>query len=579
MALLKNSILRAKLLVAAVAVAAASGAAMWLAPDAADGSEGVYWYSILPPLLAVTLAFLTARIIPSLAAAVIAGGFLAMVPDAPLSPMSWARGLAEGPLFMWRSAVEQTNVLILAYVFFVIAMIAILAVSGGLHGIALWLSRFAKGRRSAQVSTALLGLVFFIDDYANVMLVGSTMRPMTDRHRVSREKLAFLVDATSAPVAGLAVVSTWVGYQVSLLDTEALRLEIGVSGYTMLLDSIVFRFYCLLMLFFVFVCAMSGRDFGPMARAERRALDEGLLAADDAVAMTSASFSVKKPDSASRVLARTALVPLGLMLSILLGGIWLDGGGLQVAQERPGALLTLTGWRGILSASQNSIQLLALSSGCALIIAALCAAFWARCKPPVIARAALSGMKSSALPMVILLLAWSLKEACTTLHTGEFLVAAMGESLSPMWFPAATFFVAILTSFATGTSFGTMAILVPTAFPIAHHLDADGYGLVSIMTVAAILDGSIVGDHCSPISDTTIMSSIASSCDHLHHVRTQIPYSASVAAVALGCGYIPLGMGLPPWAGLLVAAPLIVGLLFLLSRKTLTLTLSQRERE
>jgi len=161
--------------------------------------------------------------------------------------------------------------------------------------------------------------------------------------------------------------------------------------------------------------------------------------------------------------------------------------------------------------------------------------------------------------MAILTLAWSLKRACDILGTGPFLVAAVGDSIDPAVFPAIVFVIAGLTSFSTGTSFGTMAILIPIAVPVAFALEGDVYGPITIITLASILDGSIFGDHCSPISDTTIMSSIASSADHLHHVRTQLPYSLGVGVLALVCGYIPAGFGVAPWIGFMVGVALIVG--------------------
>jgi Na+/H+ antiporter NhaC len=174
------------------------------------------------------------------------------------------------------------------------------------------------------------------------------------------------------------------------------------------------------------------------------------------------------------------------------------------------------------------------------------------------------------LPVTVLVLAWSLKQGCDDLQTGEFLAGALGDRLPPFVFPVLVFVVAGLTSFATGTSWGTMAILIPTAVPVAFHVDGGSYGLVTVLSIAAVLDGAIFGDHCSPISDTTIMSSAASSCDHLAHVRTQIPYSLVVAATALIVGYLPAATGIPHWLGILgvvaVEAFLFLGL-WLLNRR------------
>jgi Na+/H+ antiporter NhaC len=420
-----------------------------------------------------------------------------------------------------------------------------------------WLSPFARGPRSAQFVTYLLGVIIFIDDYANTMIVGSAMRPVTDRFRVSREKLSFLVDATSAPVAGVAILSTWVGYEVGLFGEAAQSLGIEKTGYAMLFDALAFRFYCIILLIFMAFNTISGKDFGPMRRAEDRARRTGQVAEPDAVPMTSATFASAEPSPQARVRISAGLLPIGTLFAILIGGVWLDGGGWAVLEADPAAPLKFSAWKEIISASENSIKILAYGSAVSLLIAALCARYIARLDSVTIRTAALAGARSSLLPVTILTLAWSLKAACDALQTGPFLVHAVGEAVPPQVFPAIVFLIASMTSFATGTSYGTMAILMPTAVPIAYALDDQHYGLITMITLGSILDGAIFGDHCSPVSDTTIMSSISSSCDHMHHVRTQLPYSMVVALLALLCGYLPAGLGAPSWSGILAATILM----------------------
>lgn len=558
-----DKILRPKNVATVAVVLAICGVAYFFRPEASE-DVAHRWYSILPPLLAVSLAVVTGRIFMSLILAVVIGGLLSAVPDDPGSLAAWASGIDRGFGFVGSSLSDSFNQQLLIFVMLVLMMIAVVVVAGGLHGIVRWLSRFAKGPRSAQLVTYLMGLVIFIDDYANTMIVGTAMRPVTDDFRVSREKLAFIVDSTSAPVAGLAIISTWVGYEVGLFDDAATSLGIDQNGYGMLFDALVFRYYCVLMLIFVAFNIFTGKDFGPMRRAESRTRRTGAVSEPDAVPMTSEAFSTSDPDESATILARTGLIPIASLFGILLGGIWLDGGGWARLTENVLSVFSFTTWREVISASENSIKILAYGAGGALLIAVVCARHFARIDAATIRKGALSGARSSLLPIGILTLAWSLKAACDALGTGPFLVAAVGDSISPALFPAIIFVIAALTSFATGTSYGTMAILMPTAVPIAFALEGDTYGLITMITLASILDGSIVGDHCSPISDTTIMSSISSSADHLHHVRTQLPYSLTVAALALFCGYIPAGLGSPPWVGFLVATALIGGGYFLL---------------
>ena len=517
------------------------------------------WYGIVPPLLAVTLALVTNRMFLSLAAAVVVGGVLSV----PGNSTHWPGAVAHamGGAFVFRSVTNADNLQILLYVVLIMAMISVVLVAGGLQGVATWLEKYARSARSTKLVTMATGLIIFIDDYANTMIVGSTLRPVTDRQRISREKLAFLVDATAAPVAGIAIISTWVGYEVGLLSLTGESLGVAQGGYEMFFDALGYRFYCIGMIGFVFFNALSGRDFGPMAAAERRAGKLGKVLGDDARPMTSRSLASALPDPKANVRACVALVPMAALLAVFVGGLWLDGGGAAKLASDPGALFRLGNWREVLGAA-DSIRLLTYASGFGLVTALALARTVARISLPAMTRAVLLGLKGSLLPVTVLVLAWSLKGACDELNTGRFLANALGDSLPPMVFPALVFVVAGVTSFATGTSWGTMAILIPTAVPVAFQLDGGVYGLVTVVSVAAILDGSIFGDHCSPISDTTIMSSAASACDHLAHVRTQIPYSLVVAGIALGVGYLPAAMGAPRWVGILGGAG-VTGLLFL----------------
>jgi Na+/H+ antiporter NhaC len=301
-----------------------------------------------------------------------------------------------------------------------------------------------------------------------------------------------------------------------------------------------------------------------MRRAEVRARHTGQFAEPDAVPMTSDTFATADPSPNARRHISSGLVPILGLFFILITGVWADGGGWAVVRESPGSLFSFTAWREIISASENSIKILAYGGGLSLILAALFARYVAKLGFDDVRHAALMGARGSLLPMAILSLAWSLKAACDALQTGPFLVAAVGDSVPATMFPAIVFVIAGITSFATGTSYGTMAILMPTAVPIAYALEGNTYGLITMITLGSILDGAIFGDHCSPVSDTTIMSSISSSCDHMHHVRTQMPYSVTVASLALVCGYLPAGLGMPSWLGIVIGvAVMATGFYFL----------------
>jgi Na+/H+ antiporter NhaC len=557
---------------ATVAVALAICVAAYLA-SRGHPPGGPPWYSVVPPLLAVSLALVTNRLFLSLIAAVLAGGLLSVLDEVSGVLGVLVYGVGRGAEFVVQTVYQtrpfelafdrfdQSNLLILLFVVLLMPMISVTLAAGGLQGVANWLVRLARSVRSTKLVAIAAGLAIFIDDYANTMIVGPTLRPVTDRQRISREKLAFLVDATAAPVAGIALVSTWIGYEVGLLGEVAQTLGVNKGGYEIFLDALGFRFYCFGMIAFMIFNAYSGQDFGPMAAAENRAKTTGKLLDDGATVMTSAAMTSARPHPRARISALVAVVPMLTLLAVFLGRLWLDAGGAYFLARDPWALFRPSMWREACS-RVDSIPLLAYSSGVALLVAVALALALARIPVAAAARAAVVGLRSSLLPVTVLILAWSLKGTCDEMGTGQFLAEVLEGSIPPLVFPALVFVVASLTSFATGTSFGTMAILIPTAIPVAFRLDGSTYGLVTMISVGAVLDGAIFGDHCSPISDTTIMSSAASSCDHLAHVRTQMPYSLVVAAFALCAGYLPAAAGLPKWAAHLTSASLSALLFF-----------------
>jgi Na+/H+ antiporter NhaC len=514
------------------------------------------WYSIVPPLLAIMLAFLTRRVIPSLGIAVIVGGLLTSVPAAPLKMIAWWGGIKTLGGYLGQAVGNATNLQILGFFPPIFIMVAVIGVTGGFQGIIRKVLRWVRSGKSAQAATALMGLVYFIDDYSNSMIVGAAMRPVTDRHGISREKLAFLVDATSAPIAGLAVISTWIAYEVSLFAETGAQLGIAKDGYAMFFDALGYRFYCFLMIAFVFLHIFSGRDFGPMRAAQQEAKDRHVPASD-------------KTEAVDHLLggkARNAVIPLaGLVLSHLTG-LWLDGGG-WAKLAAGGSLLQWQYWREVIGNAEHSTLVLDYAALIGMTLALLCGFCTRTLTRRHTAACLWEGTKRSLLPIVILTLAWSLKNSCISLQTDTFMTTLLAGKISAVWFPPLLFFVASVTSFATGTSWGTMAILIPTAIPLAYALDGDSYGLITMISLGAVLDGAIFGDHCSPISDTTIISSMASSCDHMQHVRTQLPYSLFVAAVALVCGYLPSAFGLNRLACLAVAVLAMALLLTLLRRK------------
>lgn len=519
------------------------------------------WYSIIPPVLAILLAFVTRNVLLSLGIAIITGGLLSQAQVYTSNPLAIFTALKTTATFVIDSVTSIENLWILSFVVLIFIMLKILIVSGGFNGLVKLTAKIVTGKKTAQLVTAFLGVCFFIDDYANAIIVGSAMRPITDRFRISREKLAFIVDATSAPVTGLAVISTWIATEVSLFETVATELGINKSGYSMFFDAIQFRFYCVMMLIFMFLHILMNIDFGPMKTAEKNA-DTGGNSDNQKNYISNTSSDAIGAQRMGKPIS--AIVPILGLLIFHITALWIGGGGLEKISSGLSPM-SLSYWRQTIS-DADSTKILAFSSTFGICLAAIFALFVEKIKGTTILKAALASLKNSYLPVSILILAWSLKKSCDLLGTGEFLVSILADNIPPLLFPALVFFVASITSFATGTSWGTMAILIPTAIPVAFALDGNSYGLTTMISLGAVLDGAIFGDHCSPISDTTILSSIASRCDHIQHVRTQLPYSLSVAALAFICGYIPAALGLE-WIWTIVIALAIMIALFVILRK------------
>ncbi len=519
------------------------------------------WLSILPPLLAIGLALLTRQVLVALFLGVWVGAWILY---------GWNPGLAflhVGDRYLVSALAERSHASILIFTCLLGGMIGILSRAGATEGLVQWLTRKVRTRRGGQRSAAIMGTVIFFDDYANTLLVGNAMRPLTDRLRISREKLAYLVDSTAAPVTTVAVISTWIGFEVGLIQEAMVRLDGGGSAYTFFLRSIPYSFYPLLTIWFVYLVSCLGRDYGPMLAAETRArvrgevLRPGAQPASDTQAFESATGD-QEP-------AHPLLAVIPVLLVILLTGLGLWWDGLRKLQEAGAVDRNL---RAVLNAA-NSFDVLMWSSMGGAVSAFLLMTGTRRLRLREAIEGWLAGARAMLIALVILLLAWSLSAVCTDLQTAPYLVEICRGGLTARLLPAMSFMLASSISFATGTSWGTMAILVPLVFPLGALLPgseglspsvAEG---IHLATVSAVLAGAVFGDHCSPISDTTILSSLASGSDHVDHVRTQLPYALTVAAAALLLGYLPTGYGLSPFLSLGAGALLLLGFLLWRGRR------------
>jgi len=504
------------------------------------------WLSVVPALLAIAAALALRRVVWSLLGGVVLGALLVESYD-PLSTIVRLVGLPDQGGYLLGAITGSGHPWILGFAVLLGGLVRVLNESGGAVGLARQVTRVATTRRRGQLTAWGLGVGFFFDDYANTLFVGSSMGPVTDRLRISREKLAFIVDATAAPVASLAPISTWIVVELGYIGDELARAGIEGDAYLVFLQSIPIRFYPLFMLLLGFMVAWTGFDYGPMARAEARSR----------AAEPPAAEPQEVVDTDGAVIS-LALLPLGLVLLLVTGGIYFTG---RAAALEEG--LSLTPMNILANASSSKAMVLASLGGGLAAIAA--AARRGRFTVMQGLKIWWEGGLKMAQVIAILVLAWSLGSVCHDLGTANFLVGLLGDGFEAGLLPTIVFLVSALVSFGTGTSWGTMGILFPLAVPLAHKL-APGNEDVLLGTISAILAGSVFGDHCSPISDTTIMSALATGCDQIAHVRTQLPYAVLAAVIAVLFGTLPMGLGLwDAWVSLLAGGVVLYAALRLLS--------------
>ncbi len=501
------------------------------------------YYSLLPPLLAIFLAIVSRRVVVPLIVGIICGAVI-IANDSDRATTTWT--------VFWSTTwgeiydLDHTQVLIFSLLFG--AMVGVLEVGTGIRILIRQLSGYIKNRRDAQSMIGLSGLLIFFDDYANTLLVGATMRSTADKFRVSRAKLAYLVDSTAAPVAGLALVSTWAVTELNLLEEGLSGSGIDKPGlaYQLFISSIPHRLYPLLAIGMVFIVARSGRDFGPMRVAEQ----ECIAASPRWTSQTDAANASLHGHWASAVLPIIACI--GSILAMM---VW--SGAKETGPDV--TFDSMRSWTEILG-NANAYQSLILGGTVGLSTAVLMyIAIPGRDEHGTHTHqrciiGSLRGAWQMMPAMVVLYLAWTLSKLTqeSMLDTGGYLASLINQNVATVWLPTIVFIVASATAVSTGTSWGTMAILVPVSVSTAVALSGATPDLSLITaTFSSVLAGAIFGDHCSPISDTTVLSSRATGCDHILHVKTQMPYALTCGLLSVFGISVTSLTGISPWLTLL----------------------------
>lgn len=522
-----------------------------LAGDSSLGpvnAETFGFWTLVPPLVAISLAFITKNVILSLFIGVFSGTFMLEAKGFDIYN-GFVHGFLRLTSEILSSLADPWNAGIVLQCLAIGGLIALVSRMGGAKAIAEALARRARTARSSQFVTWVLGLLIFFDDYANSLTVGPIMRPVTDKMRVSREKLAFIIDATAAPIAGIALISTWVAYEIGLIRDGYMSIGIETNAYGVFVETIPYRFYNIFILIFILATIFLLREFGPMHKAEQRARTTGKLLDDNAKPMIADEATGLEPEPDVRLSIWNAIIPIGTLIVAAFLGFYFNGyngimGGDDAAMIAllNNAPMSFTAIREAFGASDASVVLFQ-----AALIAGIVAMTMGISKRIFTVEKALGiwvqGVKSLNITAVILLLAWSLSGVIKELGTAAYLVNVLSESIPSFLLPSIIFILGSLISFATGTSYGTMGILMPLAIPLAFAIEPS-HGYV-VLNVGAVLTGAIFGDHCSPISDTTILSSMGSACDHIDHTKTQLAYAVSVALISVLFGYIPAGLGMP----------------------------------
>jgi len=514
------------------------------------------WVSILPAVLAIAIALTLRNVIPAL----LLGLWVGATALQSFTVQGAGRGLLDSfQVFVTKAIADFDRASIILFTMMIGGMVGIITRNGGMASIVRSIVSRARTAIGGQVAVWLMGLMIFFDDYSNTLVVGNTARSLTDHLNVSREKLAYIVDSTAAPVACIALITTWIGYQIGLVDQALASIDAlsDVQAFSVFIHSIPYSFYPILAITFVLMISASGLDFGPMYKAEVRARN-GRVKPETAEALPSIHGDELEPKDNIPLRALNAFIPIIALIVALLVSLVMLGEGNTVIE-----ILETT----------SPFQAMMYSSFVGVLVAATLTIGQRILSVHETVDAWYGGLRATLFGMIILVLAWSLSDLTSELNTAAYLVTLLADSLPVALIPAIVFVLAAITAFTTGTSWGTMAILMPLIIPLSWAVMgvngiADESGMhIMYSSVACCLGGAVWGDHCSPISDTTVLSSVASGCDHIEHVRTQLPYALLVGMVGLGIGTIPGGFGMSPWISIVVGIAILAVVLRVLGRK------------
>lgn len=529
--------------------------------------------TILPPIIAIFLSFITRNIIVSLLVGAISGSVILSAIDnniinsVVIAYYDFTVRARNSVADVWGAGVILQILIIGGFVYLISKM-------GGAKAIAINLSKKAKGAVSTQLITWFLGIIIFFDDFASVLLIGPIMRPLTDKMKISREKLAFILDSTASSIAGIALISTWIGLEITLIasayDSVGIMPE-NMNAYSIFIKTIPYRFYNILIVVFVLLTIVFLRDIGSMVKVEKNAR-KGII--NKSFENNSIEDSYE-PETNVKLNPWNALVPIILLIVGAFVAIYMNGY-LSVIREGDQKLISIFetepfSFLAITTSVAHTDTPLSLLQA-ALFATIVTVIMGVSQKIITLAKGIefiTTGMKHVLVTITILILAWSLTSVIKDLGTAVYLGELLGDKIPMFLLPTIIFILGAIISFSTGTAYGTMSILMPLAVPLAVAVQPENYFNLDfvIITTGAVLTSAIFGDHCSPISDTSILSSMGARCELISHVKTQMPYALIVAGVAIVLGYIPAGLGISPFISLSLGIVSLIIILFVFGKK------------
>ena len=496
------------------------------------------FWSLLPAIIAIALALITKEVYSSLFIGIVVGGML-------YSGFSFT-GTIEHVFVdgMISQLSDSWNVGILIFLVVLGTMVMLMNRAGGSAAFGKWAVQHVKTKTGAQIATIVLGMLIFIDDYFNCLTVGSVMRPVTDKHKISREKLAYLIDATAAPICIIAPISSWAAAVTGFVD--------GVNGLTLFVRAIPYNFYALLTIVMMFGLTLMKMDYGPMKQAEEHIKVKDLITSvGDGEGLLGASDQPHPPTSQKGKVIHLIFPIVSLIICCVIGMIYTGG------------FFEGTGFVDAFSGSDASVGLV-YGSVAALIITIVFFLLTNVLSFKDCMNSIPEGFKSMVPAILVLTFAWTLKSMTDSLGAANY-VAGIFENFADngaimSFIPALVFIIATFLAFATGTSWGTFGILIPI---VVNVFGSNMNNELMIIAISACMAGAVCGDHCSPISDTTIMASAGAQCDHIKHVSTQLPYAMTAAAVSFAA-YIISGFVRNWVICLVVGIALMLGTLFVI---------------